>query len=60
MAIDLANTKLSEDELKALLKEICQEATTKALYIVKKDLLRHVVDLFTKGVTDSARELKAY
>ncbi len=60
MAIDLGNNSLSEDQIKAVLKE------AHANEIYRKDFtdednsesfLTYLVDLFTKGVTSSSRKL---
>ncbi|KXX71650.1 DUF3341 domain-containing protein [Flammeovirga sp. SJP92] len=61
MAIDLAKNSLSEDELKTLLQEVGAEEVNNKSFTErekKASFFDYVSDLFTKGVTDSARELK--
>lgn len=60
MAIDLAKNGLNESEINALLQEFGAEEV-KRRDLTDKDIegsfVSYVVDLFTNGVTDSARKL---
>lgn len=61
MAIDLAANKLTEAEIQALLAELnAEEVYRKDFTDADNDpsFVQYVIDLFTKGVQESARELK--
>ncbi|PWJ43108.1 DUF3341 domain-containing protein [Sediminitomix flava] len=60
MAIDLAANSLSEEELTALLKDVQAEEVNRKDFTDKENkgsFIEYVVDLFTNGVTESARSL---
>jgi hypothetical protein len=61
MAIDLGNNSLSEEQIKAILKENHTSEVYRKDFTDednKESFFSYLVDLFTKGVTSSSRKLK--
>lgn len=61
MAIDLAENKLSEEEINAILKESHAEETFRKDFTDEDNdpsFVKYAVDLFTNGVTDSSRRMR--
>ncbi|GAA4834243.1 DUF3341 domain-containing protein [Algivirga pacifica] len=60
LAVDLAKNKISEEEIQTLLSELgAEEVKRKDLTDkeIKGNFVDYLIDLFTNGVTDSARKL---
>lgn len=60
MAIDLANNKLSEDQIKAILKEVHAEEAYRKDFTDQENkgsFFEYLLDVVTNGVTSSSRKL---